>query len=50
MVKKFCYYLIRMCILRLQALELQNKVENAGGERLKNQISKVNQIQRVNIR
>ncbi|KAL0350888.1 UNVERIFIED_CONTAM: Structural maintenance of chromosomes protein 4 [Sesamum radiatum] len=31
--------------LKEKALELQNKIENAGGERLKNQKSKVNKIQ-----
>ena len=30
-------------------LELQSKIENAGGERLKNQKAKVNKIQNVSI-
>lgn len=34
-------------VLCLQASELQNKIENAGGERLKNQKAKVTKIQSV---
>lgn len=34
-------------MLCLQASELQNKIENAGGERLKSQKAKVTKIQSV---
>ncbi|KAJ6683904.1 hypothetical protein OIU85_007587 [Salix viminalis] len=36
---------LKRIILKEKALELQNKIENAGGERLKSQKAKVNKIQ-----